>query len=167
MTRVLLTFEPPDGGVAEHVVQLTRTLPQRGIEVELAGPLEGDFVYGQIDPAIPVHRLDFRRGYGDPAADARAGRQLAELVRGGGYDLVHAHSAKAGVLARVALAGRRPPVIYSPHCFPFIGDFGTPRRLFATNVERCWRQRRRESSASAMTSARRGGGSGSPTIACA
>lgn len=136
MTRVLLTFEPPDGGVAEHVVQLTRTLPQRGIEVELAGPLEGDFVYGQIDPAIPVHRLDFRRGYGDPAADARAGRQLAALVRGGGYDLVHAHSAKAGVLARVALAGRRPPVIYSPHCFPFIGDFGTPRRLFATNVER-------------------------------
>lgn len=136
MPKVLLTFEPPDGGVAEHVLQLARELPSRGFEVELAGPLEGQFVYGQLDGSIPVHRLDFRRGYGEPRVDARAGRQLAALVRRGGYDLVHAHSAKAGVLARIALAGRQPPVVYSPHCFPFIGDFGTPRRLFATTVER-------------------------------
>lgn len=136
MPKVLLTFEPPDGGVAEHVLQLARELPARGFEVELAGPLEGEFVYGQLDASIPVHRLDYRRGYGDPKADARAGRQLAALVRKGRYDLVHAHSAKAGVLARIALAGRTPPVFYSPHCFPFIGDFGAPRRIFATNVER-------------------------------
>jgi glycosyltransferase involved in cell wall biosynthesis len=134
--KVLLTFEPPDGGVAEHVLQLARELPARGFAVELAGPLAGDFVYGQLGDSVPVHRLDFRRGYGDPRADARAGRQLARLVKTGGYDLVHAHSAKAGVIARVALAGRTPPVVYSPHCFPFIGDFGAPRRIFATTVER-------------------------------
>lgn len=136
MPRVLLTFEPPDGGVAEHVLQLARELPSRGFEVELAGPLEGEFVYGQLDASVPVHRLAYRRGYGDPRADGRAARQLASIVARGNYDLVHAHSAKAGVLARVALAGRKPPVVYSPHCFPFIGDFGTPRRIFATNVER-------------------------------
>ncbi|MFT4035879.1 MAG: glycosyltransferase [Patulibacter sp.] len=134
--KVLLTFEPPDGGVAEHVLQLARALPAHGFEVELAGPLEGEFVYGQLDGAVPIHRLDFRRGYGNPRADARAARQLAALVRRGRYDLVHAHSAKAGVVARLALAGRRPPVVYSPHCFPFIGDFGAGRRIFATGVER-------------------------------
>ncbi|MBO9532539.1 MAG: glycosyltransferase [Solirubrobacteraceae bacterium] len=137
MPKILLTFEPPDGGVAEHVLQLARELPSRGFEVELAGPLDGEFVYGQLDGSIPIHRLDYRRGYGDPKADARTARQLAALVHRGRYDLVHAHSAKAGVLARAVLAGRSSPaVVYSPHCFPFIGDFGTPRRIFATNVER-------------------------------
>lgn len=135
--RVLLTFEPPDGGVAEHVLQLARALPERGFDVELAGPLHAPFVYEQLGDALPIHKIDFRRGYGDPRADARAARQLAGVVKRGSFDLVHAHSAKAGVLARVVLAGpRRPPVIYSPHCFPFIGDFGAKRRIFATNVER-------------------------------
>lgn len=136
MARVLLTFEPPDGGVAEHVLQLARALPQRGFEVELAGPLDAPFVYEQLGDAVPIHRIDFRRGYGDPRADARSARQLASLVRRGNYALVHAHSAKAGVVARSVLAGRRPPVVYSPHCFPFVGDFSAKRRIFATNVER-------------------------------
>lgn len=136
MTRVLLTFEPPDGGVAEHVLQLARALPERGFDVELAGPLHAPFVYEQLGGSLPIHRIDFRRGYGDPRADARSARQLAGVVRRGGYDLVHAHSAKAGVVARLVLAGRKPPVVYSPHCFPFIGDFGAKRRIFATNVER-------------------------------
>ncbi|MBJ7471845.1 MAG: glycosyltransferase [Solirubrobacteraceae bacterium] len=134
--RVLLTFEPPDGGVAEHVLQLARALPERGFEVELAGPLEADFVYGQLDPAIKVHRIAFQRGYGDPKADLKSAVQLSRVVKRGRYDLVHAHSAKAGVVARSVLAGRKPPVIYSPHCFPFIGDFGNGRRIFATTVER-------------------------------
>lgn len=136
MPRVLLTFEPPDGGVAEHVLQLARALPERGFDVELAGPREAEFVYGQVGPGVPIHRIDFQRGYGDPKADARSARQLARIVREGNYDLLHAHSAKAGVVARTVFAGRRPPVVYSPHCFPFIGDFGSGRRIFATTVER-------------------------------
>lgn len=136
MPRVLLTFEPPDGGVAQHVLELAKALPERGFEVELAGPPDASLVYGAIDPQVPVHRLGYRRGYGSPRADARAARGLAKVVREGRFDLVHAHSAKAGVLARTVLAGRRPPVVYSPHCFPFVGDFGTGRRLFATGVER-------------------------------
>ncbi len=136
MPRVLLTFEPPDGGVAEHVLQLARALPERGFEVEIAGPLEADFVYGQLPAEIPVHRIAFQRGYGNPRADLKSAFDLAGVVKRGGYDLVHAHSAKAGVVARAVLAGRRPPVVYSPHCFPFIGDFSEKRRIFATNVER-------------------------------
>ena len=137
MPRVLLTFEPPDGGVAEHVLQLARALPERGFDVELAGPLKSELVYSQIDPSIPVHRIDFQRGYGEPRKDAASARALAGVITRGRYDLIHAHSAKAGVITRVVRAGRRkPPVLYSPHCFPFIGEFGNGRRIFATNVER-------------------------------
>lgn len=136
MPRVLLTFEPPDGGVAEHVLQLARALPARGFEVELAGPQAAPLVYEALGGELPVHRLDYVRGYGAPGTDLAAARGLARLVRGGGFDLVHAHSAKAGVIARGVLAGRLPPVVYSPHCFPFVGDFGAARRIFATSVER-------------------------------
>ena len=50
-----------------------------------------------------------------------------------GFDLVHAHAAKAGVLARLA-AGRRL-VVYTPHCFPFVGG-SAARRRFGLVVER-------------------------------
>ncbi|MDQ8044902.1 MAG: glycosyltransferase [Solirubrobacteraceae bacterium] len=136
MPRVLLTFEPPDGGVAEHVLQLALALPERGFEVELAGPLKSELVYSQIPESVKVHRIDFRRGYGEPQADVASARALGRVMRDGRYDLIHAHSAKAGVLTRVIRAGRKPPVLYSPHCFPFIGDFSEKRRIFATNVER-------------------------------
>jgi glycosyltransferase involved in cell wall biosynthesis len=135
MPRVLITWEPPDGGVAEHVLQLTRVLPDRGFEVALAGPHDAPHVYDGADPAIEVHRIAYRRDYGAPAQDAAAGRQLAKIVREGSFDLVHAHSSKAGVLARLALAGSDVCVVCSPHCFPFVGPVGLRRRAFAATVE--------------------------------
>jgi glycosyltransferase involved in cell wall biosynthesis len=52
------------------------------------------------------------------------------------FDLAHCHSAKAGVLGRVASNITRTPSLYSPHCFPFVGPWGLGRRLFSTGVER-------------------------------
>ena len=46
------------------------------------------------------------------------------------YDVVHAHSSKAGVLFRLAALVRRvPTVIYTPHCFYFQSKVGI-KRLF-------------------------------------
>ncbi|MDX6642403.1 MAG: hypothetical protein QOD76_365 [Solirubrobacteraceae bacterium] len=135
MPRVLLIFEPPDGGVAENVAQLALHLGDHGYEVEAAGPLEA-ITYGRLDAAgVPVHRLALVRGYGSPRRDAAALRGLRSLISPDRHDLVHCHSAKAGVLGRVAARGRGVPAVYSPHCFPFVGEFGAPRRVFATSVE--------------------------------
>jgi glycosyltransferase involved in cell wall biosynthesis len=80
---------------------------------------------------IDSHVLPFRRDYRHPHRDLQA---LAGLVRAlRGFDLVHAHSAKAGVLARLA-AGRRPAV-YTPHGFPFAAG-SKARRRFGVVVER-------------------------------
>ena len=40
------------------------------------------------------------------------------------------------MIGRLVGAVARVPVVYSPHCFPFIGEFGAARRIFATTVER-------------------------------
>ena len=52
------------------------------------------------------------------------------------YDIVHCHSAKAGVLGRLAARAACTPTVYSPHSFPFVGDFSELRRIFALSVER-------------------------------
>ena len=122
--------------MAENVLQLAQGLGAHGWEVELAGPDEA-IIYGEAEAAgVPIHRIDFARGYGAPARDARAFRGLRALLRAGGYDLLHCHSAKAGVVGRLAARASRVPCVYTPHCFPFVGEFGTPRRIFATGVER-------------------------------
>jgi glycosyltransferase involved in cell wall biosynthesis len=85
---------------------------------------------------VPLHRTPFERGYGHPLRDARALRALIALMRRERFDLVHSHSAKAGVLGRLAASATRTPSLYSPHCFPFVGPWGPARRIFSTTVER-------------------------------
>jgi glycosyltransferase involved in cell wall biosynthesis len=136
MRRVLLAFEPPDGGVAQNVAQLAAELQGFGWEVELAAPRVSAIADRATADGLTVHRLDWTRGYGSPIRDARSARQLLRCLRSGEFDLLHCHSAKAGVIGR--LAGRMAgiPTIYSPHCFPFIGQFHIPRRVFGTTIER-------------------------------
>lgn len=135
MTRVLLVFEPPDGGVAEQVKQLALNLGRYGFEVELAGP-EDSIVYPALEAAgLPFARIPFERGYGSPGRDSRALRRLIGLLRARRPELAHCHSAKAGVVGRIAGRLTRTPVVYSPHSFPFVGDFSEARRRFALGVE--------------------------------
>lgn len=136
MPRVLLLFEPPDGGVAENVRQLARGLGDQGFTVEVAGPPEA-LPYGELEQAgVPVHRLPLRRGFGDPRSDLRALSAIDSLLRTSAPDLVHAHSAKAGVLGRLAARRGRVPAVYSPHCFPFVGEHPAARVTATRQVER-------------------------------
>jgi glycosyltransferase involved in cell wall biosynthesis len=133
--RVLLAFEPPDGGVAEQVLQLARLLPEHGWEPTVAGPAEA-ITYPALEEAgVPIARLDIDRGL-NPARYLQATAALAARLRDGRFDLLHAHSSKAGVLARVAARRARTPAVYSPHCFAFVGPQRALRRLPAIAVER-------------------------------
>jgi glycosyltransferase involved in cell wall biosynthesis len=120
-----MAFKPPDGGAAENVLQLARGLGDRGWEVELAGPLESS-IYDQVAADVRVHRLPISPGYASLRSNGAALRGLLEILAEGRFDLVHAHSAQAGVLARAARLTGGPPVVYTPHCFTFLGH---PSRL--------------------------------------
>jgi glycosyltransferase involved in cell wall biosynthesis len=62
--------------------------------------------------------------------DARSLATLLPLVRGA--DVVHAHSSKAGFLARqaAALTGRRDRVVFTPHGWSFWAADGAESRLY-------------------------------------
>jgi glycosyltransferase involved in cell wall biosynthesis len=128
MPRVALVCEPPDGGVAEHVIRLVEGLPAHGYEPILLVPPE-------FKHATRHHvTLPFRRDYGHPREDARSLRRIVQVARTA--DLVHSHSAKAGVLGRLAAAVAGKPAVYTPHGFPFVGEMSDARRKFGVTVER-------------------------------
>lgn len=138
--RVLLVFEPPYGGVPEAVGQLALLLPQLGWQVEVAGPADSG-VYPALDRAgVKVHRLPLERSNGRRSRYAAALARLAGLLSSGRFSLVHAHSSKAGVLGRIAARLTGTPVVYSPHCYAFVGPVPRTRRLFALTVERAMRR---------------------------
>lgn len=137
LPRVLQLFEPAEGGVPEHVRLLSVGLAQRAWDVEVLGPLRSHAYRDIEDAGIKVHRLPLGPGLSRSWQDLRQLVPCVRCVRDGRYDVVHCHSAKAGVLGRVAGLAGGVPVIYSPHAFPFIGDvYKRRRRAFAWSVER-------------------------------
>jgi Glycosyl transferase 4-like domain len=131
VARIALVCEPPDGGVAQHVRQLALGLPAHGYEPVLLVPAE----FAHLDELRDVCEvLPLRRDYGHPLDDARALAAIVPAARG--VALVHSHSAKAGVLGRVAAVLARRPAVYTPHGFPFVGTMSDARRRFGVVVER-------------------------------
>ena len=137
--RVLHVLEPPDGGVAQAVLDLASGLPELGVTCEVAGPAGSPVADRAGELGVPFHALPYDRGYGDPRADARALRAITRLARSGRFDIVHGHAAKAGMLARVAARAARLPAVYSPHCLPFVGEVSRERYAGSVALERAAR----------------------------
>ena len=131
--RVLLVHQPIDGGVGRHVADLAAGLTEHGHEVFLCGPelptrLSGPYSH---------ERLDLRRAV-NPRADVGALAAYRTIVRNVRPDIVHAHSSKAGAIARLGrLSHPRIPVIYTPHGYAFAGHFSRERdRMAYREIER-------------------------------
>jgi glycosyltransferase involved in cell wall biosynthesis len=131
--RILLCTQPTDGGVGRHVCDLIEGLTAKGHEVILCSPA---IPPGLRQPVAHV-RLDLRRAIA-PSADLAALARLVRVVRDLKPDLIHAHSSKAGAIARLArLFSPRLPVLYTPHGYAFAGHFNhSAERLAYRLVER-------------------------------
>jgi glycosyltransferase involved in cell wall biosynthesis len=133
---VALVCEPPHGGVAEHVTQLALGLGARGYDAVVVCPPAFRTAGVLREAGCRVVEVDLRRDYAHPHRDLAAVRAVGRALRRERVALVHAHAAKAGVVARLAarLTGR--PALYTPHCFPFVGEMPAARRRFGLAVER-------------------------------
>jgi glycosyltransferase involved in cell wall biosynthesis len=113
--------KPTAAGVRRHVIDLVTGLHALGVRQGLVYSPEGaDAAFweglerlqgmGVASFAVPMKREV------DPRGDARAGRELARLVRRLRPRVLHLHSSKAGGIGRLAaLAFPRVRVVYSPH----------------------------------------------------
>lgn len=114
-SRVLHITQPVDGGVARVVTDLMRAQLADGLHVTVACP------GGGLAPALRALGADVRHWHATRSPGrtlVREVRHLRRVLADVRPDLVHAHSAKAGLAARLAVRGRIPTV-FQPHAWSF------------------------------------------------
>lgn len=120
--RVLLVLEATLGGTARHVLDLAGQLAQRGYDVHLLHSyLRSDIQFTQglerlraHYPQLRLAALPMKRSLA--FSDLRCWRGLRRyLKQNGPFDVIHAHSTKAGFLARLLWTGARTKKFYTPH----------------------------------------------------
>ncbi|MEO6908868.1 MAG: glycosyltransferase, partial [Abditibacteriaceae bacterium] len=129
--RVLHILEATAGGTRRHVLDLLPSLSRRGIECSLIySPLrnpdfEQDVVFLRTH-GINTYSVPMTRGW-ETATDMSALRSIHSIISKRTFDIIHAHSSKAGLLGRLAVVPRhKSTFIYTPHCIAF--NTGLPRR---------------------------------------
>ncbi|MET9972029.1 glycosyltransferase [Streptomyces sp. NPDC006356] len=124
--HILHVAQPVEGGVARVVTDLVAAQLAVGLRVSVACPRGGTLTDDLRALGCAVVRWDATR---DPGRRLPGEVwQLARVVRGVRPDLVHAHSAKAGLAARLAVRGSLPTV-FQPHAWSFEAADGILARL--------------------------------------
>ncbi|WP_048910763.1 glycosyltransferase family 4 protein [Streptomyces sp. NRRL WC-3744] len=113
--RLLHLAQPVDGGVARVVLDLARAQLTAGLRVTVACP-DGPLAAGLRHLGADVRQWRAGRSPG-PGLPGEV-RRLAHLIDEVRPELVHAHSAKAGLAARLAVRGR-VPTVFQPHAWSF------------------------------------------------
>lgn len=129
--KVLHVTQSTGGGVETSVLLLLRHLDARRHELHLACPPGTTLASAARALGVRVFEIDMVRNP-NPVRDLWALSRLVRLMRREGYALVHAHSAKAGYLGRLAarLAGSSRTV-YSPQAFSYLSQRVAARALFS------------------------------------
>ncbi|MBP0624943.1 glycosyltransferase [Cupriavidus sp. LEh25] len=136
--RVVFVVEAAGGGVAVHLVDMIRGLVAKGVEVHLIAPSGARFdasiltdqVIGLCTSfvRVPMHRNVTWR---DLIAYFHVFRQIIRIRPA----IVHSHSSKAGVLARLCLGSWQQ--VYTPHALYTLNPYlSRGKRRFYGAIER-------------------------------
>lgn len=130
--RVLHITQPVDGGAARVVTDLARAQLAAGLHVTVACPDGGDLPARLRALGADVRPWHATRAPGPSiVGEVRRLRRVVGAVR---PDVVHAHSAKAGLAARLAVRGR-VATVFQPHAWSFEA-VGGPTAALALKWER-------------------------------
>ncbi|MGE0315483.1 MAG: glycosyltransferase family 4 protein [Lautropia sp.] len=125
LPKVLLVSTNADlAGAPSHVRDLVLGL-RHAFRFTVVFGEDGPIRQRLADAQVRTIVLDGMRSEISPARDLRVVRALGRIIREEAPALIHAHSAKAGMVARLAGAFARVPVVYTVHGWGF-GE-GRPR----------------------------------------
>lgn len=141
MERVLLVVEPGVDGVFRHVEALSHFLLAKGFAVDLAysDVRKSDRLMMLVEHirAKGGSTLNLRVGNAPCFGDLRAFFGLLRFVRERKPDVIHAHSSKAGGLARgLAVLGVPGLFLYTPHAYYGMAGNRGLKAWFFNRVER-------------------------------
>jgi glycosyltransferase involved in cell wall biosynthesis len=118
---VLHVVQPTDGGVAAYVEAAAADQLARGWRVAVACPDDSPLARGLAGRRVDHVPWRASRAPGPTTADEVA--RLLPAVRAFGPDVVHLHSAKAGLAGRLAIRGR-VPTLHQPHGWSWLAARG-------------------------------------------
>jgi glycosyltransferase involved in cell wall biosynthesis len=123
------------GGAQQHVFTLVKALQHEyeihvaiGVSGNLSEKLQAIGIKTYILPAI-VRQIS-------PWQDLRAIGQFLQLIQEVRPDLIHAHSSKAGMVARIAGFWAKVPTLYTAHGWGFDDRISFKRRLPVLVIEK-------------------------------
>ena len=134
--KLLFIITRPDlGGAQSHVKALLTGFAQT-YELHLAIGSLGPLTDALQDLALSIHVLPALIRPIQPVQDMRAVQQCTALIRQIRPDLIHAHSSKAGIVARIAGRRERIPVVFTAHGWAFAPEAPPLRRRLALVIEK-------------------------------
>ncbi len=137
MKILYLVTKSERGGAQIHVLDLVRTLRGR-IEPVVACGDDGFLIDECRKLGVEVHIVPNLVHPIRPLQDARAVFAVSSLIRRCSPDIVHGHTSKAGLIARLAGTLTRTPALYTVHAWSFVGTAGRAK-LLVTGLERAMR----------------------------
>ncbi len=137
LIRIGYVVEATGAGVGRHVLDLVRHLDRTRFAPVVYASLDRPDArveeYASLPAAgVPLRVLRMRRR--PSPADLPAALRVARLCREDGIDLLHGHSSKGGLVARLAGARLGIPVVYTANGFSF--QMHTPMRPVYALAER-------------------------------
>ncbi|MBJ6367820.1 glycosyltransferase family 4 protein [Snuella sedimenti] len=134
-TRILYGIESAGGGSLKHLVYLTTKLNREIFEIAVIySNARGEDILNQLNEmknrGVNLIHLPMSRSI-HLIKDLKSLIFLIRFINKSEFDIVHAHSSKAGFLFRLAayLNGVEK-IFYTPHCFYFQGVKGIKKRIF-------------------------------------
>lgn len=133
--RLLYVITRSDlGGAQVHLLELLRHFRSR-YEVALAVGEEAFLSATAREEGIPVFLLRHLRRPISPIRDIMAVDEITRLLRTWRPSLLHAHSSKAGIVARIAAWRAGVPAIFTAHGWAFTEGVPWHRRLVGVVTE--------------------------------
>jgi glycosyltransferase involved in cell wall biosynthesis len=122
---VLHACQPTDAGVARYVAAVAADQLARGWRVTVACPAGGPLAAALTARGIP--RLHWPAIRSPGMATVPETLRIRQLIRTAQPDVVHLHSAKAGLAGRLAVRGSRP-TLFQPHGWSWLAARGATAR---------------------------------------
>lgn len=130
--RVLHVINGEHYAGAERVQDLlAMSLPEFGYEVGFACVKPGKFPLQRTATDVPLYQTKMSSKF-----DFRSAKAVAEIAKIGGYDFLHAHSARSLLVARIAARISKKPLVYHVHS-PTVND----STRWLTNRMNAWLER--------------------------
>lgn len=131
-------IRPAEGGIKSHLLALLSGLDSARFKPVVICPPTTSLFREVQQAGHEVIPLDLV-GELNPVKDTKAVLRLRQILRRLNPDVLHIHSAKAGLVGRLAAAllARRPKVVLTVHSFVFDGRIGPRKRAVVAWVERC------------------------------